>query len=170
LAQRERTVSRTVFCSTTTILPAPQVTFRFDYHQKSIRPCNKSDLFSSVEDRPTLCQHVLRAAAPRESGSRLEVVYDDVALVLRGLMTVPTGAIVALLGANGAGKTTLLRTITGLLVPHAAERSATLPPVFRRLPGRAGETSAVNHSGRRLALGTGVVGGVPTRSTTPDRR
>jgi ABC-type sulfate/molybdate transport systems ATPase subunit len=74
-------------------------------------------LFSSVEDRPTLCQHVLRAAAPRESGSRLEVVYDDVALVLRGLMTVPTGAIVALLGANGAGKTTLLRTITGLLVP-----------------------------------------------------
>ncbi|MGI5520746.1 ABC transporter ATP-binding protein [Micromonospora sp. CA-259024] len=49
----------------------------------------------------------------------LEVVYDDVMLVLRGLsITVPPGGIVALLGANGAGKTTLLRAITGLLDIH----------------------------------------------------
>ncbi|MEU3272300.1 ABC transporter ATP-binding protein [Saccharomonospora sp. NPDC006951] len=53
------------------------------------------------------------------SVSNLEVVYDDVVLALRGLsITVPSGAIVALLGANGAGKTTLLRAVTGLLVPH----------------------------------------------------
>ena len=52
----------------------------------------------------------------------LEVVYNDVALVLRGVsLEVPTGAIVALLGANGAGKTTLLRAVTGLLRVHRGE-------------------------------------------------
>jgi branched-chain amino acid transport system ATP-binding protein len=52
----------------------------------------------------------------------VEVVYNDVALVLRGVsLDVPAGAIVALLGANGAGKTTLLRAITGLLRVHRGE-------------------------------------------------
>ncbi len=49
----------------------------------------------------------------------LEVVYDDVMQVLRGVsLQVPDGSIVALLGANGAGKSTLLRAVTGLLDVH----------------------------------------------------
>jgi branched-chain amino acid transport system ATP-binding protein len=52
----------------------------------------------------------------------LEVVYEDVILVLKGVsLSVPEGSIVALLGANGAGKTTVLRAITGLLDVHRGE-------------------------------------------------
>ena len=51
--------------------------------------------------------------------AHLEVVYNEVILVLRGLsIEVPDGQIVALLGANGAGKTTTTRAITGLLDVH----------------------------------------------------
>ncbi|HAQ21903.1 MAG TPA: ABC transporter ATP-binding protein [Acidimicrobiaceae bacterium] len=51
--------------------------------------------------------------------ANLEVVYNEVILVLRGLsIEVRDGQIVALLGANGAGKTTATRAITGLLDVH----------------------------------------------------
>ena len=51
--------------------------------------------------------------------ANLEVVYNEVILVLRGLsIEVPDGKIVALLGSNGAGKTTTARAITGLLDVH----------------------------------------------------
>ena len=54
--------------------------------------------------------------------ANLEVVYNDVVLVLRGLsLTVPDGEIIALLGANGAGKTTALRAITGILDIHSGD-------------------------------------------------
>ncbi|MFX3623059.1 MAG: ABC transporter ATP-binding protein [Ectobacillus sp.] len=48
--------------------------------------------------------------------NNLEVMYDKVILVLKGMsMEVPKGKIVALLGSNGAGKTTTLKAISGLL-------------------------------------------------------
>ncbi|WP_375461250.1 ABC transporter ATP-binding protein, partial [uncultured Enterovirga sp.] len=50
------------------------------------------------------------------SVNNIEVVYDHVILVLKGVsLTVPQGGIVALLGANGAGKTTTLKAISNLL-------------------------------------------------------
>ncbi|MGB9730851.1 MULTISPECIES: ABC transporter ATP-binding protein [Calditerrivibrio] len=48
----------------------------------------------------------------------IEVVYNDVILVLKGLsLEVQEGNIVCLLGSNGAGKTTTLKAISGLLRP-----------------------------------------------------
>ena len=52
----------------------------------------------------------------------IEVVYDHVALVLKGVsLTVPKGGVVALLGANGAGKTTTLKAISNLLHAERGE-------------------------------------------------
>ncbi|MBZ0148542.1 MAG: ABC transporter ATP-binding protein [Pseudorhodoplanes sp.] len=48
--------------------------------------------------------------------NNIEVIYDHVILVLKGVsLDVPKGGIVALLGANGAGKTTTLKAISNLL-------------------------------------------------------
>ncbi len=52
----------------------------------------------------------------------IEVIYDDIILVLKGMsIDVPKGKIVALLGANGAGKSTTLKAISGLLKPEDGE-------------------------------------------------
>ena len=60
------------------------------------------------------------AAAQILSVNNVEVVYDHVILVLKGVsLAVPRGEIVALLGANGAGKSTTLKAISNLL---SAER------------------------------------------------
>src|SRR5207248_5119307 len=56
------------------------------------------------------------------SVNNIEVIYDHVILVLKGVsLEVPEGRIVALLGANGAGKSTTLKAISNLL---GAERGA----------------------------------------------
>jgi branched-chain amino acid transport system ATP-binding protein len=54
--------------------------------------------------------------------TNIEVVYDRVILVLKGVsLAVPRGGIVALLGANGAGKTTTLKAISNLLRAERGE-------------------------------------------------
>jgi branched-chain amino acid transport system ATP-binding protein len=70
------------------------------------------------------------AAAPVVAAERIlslnniEVIYDHVILVLKGVsLEVPRGGIVALLGANGAGKTTALKAISNLLHAERGEVS-----------------------------------------------
>src|SRR6266540_1247350 len=54
--------------------------------------------------------------------NNVEVMYDHVILVLKGLsMQVETGKVVALLGSHGAGKSTTLKAISGLLRTEEAE-------------------------------------------------
>ena len=69
----------------------------------------------------------LTPAAQKErilSVNNIEVIYDHVILVLKGVsLEVPKGGVVALLGANGAGKTTTLKAISNLL--HAERGDVT---------------------------------------------
>jgi branched-chain amino acid transport system ATP-binding protein len=62
------------------------------------------------------------SAAPVLSVNNIEVIYDHVILVLKGVsLSVPEGGIVALLGGNGAGKTTTLRSVSNLLKAERGE-------------------------------------------------
>ena len=59
---------------------------------------------------------------PILSVNNIEVIYDRVILVLKGVsLTVPAGGITAILGANGAGKTTTLKAISNLLRAERGE-------------------------------------------------
>ncbi len=63
-------------------------------------------------NRPALAKSLRRLL----SVNNIEVLYEDVILVLKGLsLTVREGSICALLGTNGAGKSTTLKAISGLL-------------------------------------------------------
>ena len=62
------------------------------------------------------------AAQPLLKVNNIEVIYDHVILVLRGIsLEVPKGGIVAILGGNGAGKTTTLKAISNLLGTERGE-------------------------------------------------
>jgi len=77
-------------------------------------------LASSVAERPAPSPAM--SADPVLAVKNIEVVYNHVILVLRGVsLEVPKGSIVALLGGNGAGKSTTLKSISTLL---GAERGA----------------------------------------------
>jgi branched-chain amino acid transport system ATP-binding protein len=61
-------------------------------------------------------------ARPLLAVNGIEVIYDHVILVLKGVsLRVPEGGVVALLGANGAGKSTTLKAISGLLGTERGE-------------------------------------------------
>lgn len=61
-------------------------------------------------------------SAPLLTVNNIEVIYDHVILVLKGVsLEVPEGGIVALLGANGAGKTTTLKAISNILHAERGE-------------------------------------------------
>ncbi|GMQ79118.1 MAG: ABC transporter ATP-binding protein [Anaerolineae bacterium] len=54
--------------------------------------------------------------------NNIEVIYNNVILVLKGMsLQVPGGQIVTLLGSNGAGKSTTLKAISGILKPEDGE-------------------------------------------------
>jgi branched-chain amino acid transport system ATP-binding protein len=68
------------------------------------------------------------AMARRMSGrplleiNNLKIVYDGAIEAVRDVsLTVPEGAIVALLGSNGAGKSTVLKTVSGVLAIEEGE-------------------------------------------------
>jgi branched-chain amino acid transport system ATP-binding protein len=64
----------------------------------------------------------LATATPILSVNNIEVIYNHVILVLKGVsLQVPQGGITALLGANGAGKTTTLKAISNLLHAERGE-------------------------------------------------
>lgn len=54
--------------------------------------------------------------------NNLKIVYDGAIEAVRDVsLTVPEGAIVALLGSNGAGKSTVLKTVSGVLAIEEGE-------------------------------------------------
>ena len=70
----------------------------------------------------SVVSEVPAAAEPLLKVNNIEVIYDHVILVLRGIsLEVPKGGIVAILGANGAGKTTTLKAISNLLGTERGE-------------------------------------------------
>ncbi len=62
------------------------------------------------------------AAEPLLEVNNIEVIYNHVILVLKGVsLSVPKNGITALLGGNGAGKTTTLKAISNLLQSERGE-------------------------------------------------
>jgi len=70
----------------------------------------------------TVSQTAPEAAKPLLAVNNIEVIYNHVILVLKGVsLQVQEGGIVALLGANGAGKSTTLKAISNLLRAERGE-------------------------------------------------
>jgi len=108
-------------------------------------------------------------ATPILSLNNIEVIYDKVALAIKGVsVEVPQGGMVALLGANGAGKSTTLKSISGLL---QAERGEVTRGDIRFM----GQDIAGLAPQARVKLGMWKVGGCsspsrPMKTWWPPRR
>jgi len=77
---------------------------------------------TAVEPIGSAAAKISAGAATILSVNNIEVIYDRVILVLKGVsLEVARGGIVALLGANGAGKTTTLKAISNLLQSERGE-------------------------------------------------
>jgi ABC-type dipeptide/oligopeptide/nickel transport system ATPase component len=104
--------------------------------------------------------------------NNIEVVYDGVILVLKGVsLNARAGEITTLLGANGAGKTTTLKAISGLLMAERGQvtkgpveldgaRLDRLPPheVVRRGAPTQGTSQCSAACRQRLRQGSGRSG------------
>ncbi|MEL7302974.1 MAG: ABC transporter ATP-binding protein [Pseudomonadota bacterium] len=91
-------------------------------------------------ERPSATGAATNAAPPILKVNNIEVIYDHVILVLKGVsLEVPQGGIVAILGANGAGKTTTLKAISNLL---RAERGDVTKGSIEFLGNRVDKLSA----------------------------
>ena len=128
-----------------------------------VRPLGGGTLTTVQKDQTTTALSV----------ANLEVVYSDVVLVLRGVsLSVPTGQIVALLGANGAGKTTLLRAVTGLLDIHRGRITKGSVSLFDRDITRANPAAIVKSGlaqvmeGRRIFAELTIDENLRTGATT----
>lgn len=88
----------------------------------------------------------------------LTAAYGSIPALENVSLTVPSGHIVALIGANGAGKTTLMRAITGIHRPLAGKiifanheiQDLTTPEIMRR-------GLAISPEGRRIFPGLTVL-------------
>ncbi len=84
----------------------------------ALEPISVTDVLT----RPSSPSPSKDAGKPILSVKNIEVIYDHVILVLKGVsLEVQTGGIVALLGANGAGKSTTLKSISNLLRSERGE-------------------------------------------------
>src|ERR1700730_3679734 len=90
-----------------------------------VRPSPRAELaMTAIETLGSAAAHTSPGSATILSVNNIEVVYDRVILVLKGVsLDVARGGIVALLGANGDGQTTTLKAISNLL--HAERGQGT---------------------------------------------